>query len=281
MLDIPPILYTSWSGDEMGPLVRRCIDSMRRWYPVVVLNDNDLPDEIRKGNWSPEIRSDYARISALASTGGVWMDASSFVFDDAWTSRALELPSNTQVIGFRAPWDADVLENWALAAPSGSVFMTLWRDEFARALKEGPENYCQRVKDQTPASLHPSLPYLSCHAAAAVVRSEHPELHLHLSPSVPVGPFGVHDLFQFEAAATVMYILTQPADRVYAVCGSFCKLRGVERNTADRIMATEGFVVHPDSIFQCSNSVSVRYVALLALAIVLVAWIMYKHTPAQ
>jgi hypothetical protein len=95
---------------------------------------------------SGEYKADFGRLDALAKTGGVWMDASCIVFDMQWLCNAVNLPNETEIVGFGAPWDQKVLENWTLAAPHPSSFVTTWRDEYVVALREGPPVYCDRVQ---------------------------------------------------------------------------------------------------------------------------------------
>jgi hypothetical protein len=253
MLEIPPLLYTFWSGREVGPVVRMCWQSMRLHFPghrLIILSSEDLPPAWQLSTLSPQIKADYARIDALAKTGGVWMDASCFLFNDSWVANLRELPDSTQVIGFGAPWDGNVLENWALAAPANSPFMSQWRDEFELAKQEQPAKYCQRVRNQLPVSLIPHLPYLASHAAAAVVRHRFPPASVKLLPSAPCGPFAVHSKQQWSAGRTALYLVRQPAAKIHSLCGSFCKLRGVERDLVDRILRIAPFIVHGHSIFR-------------------------------
>ena len=248
MRPIPKILYTFWTG-EMGPVVRHCLERMSRCYrgyEMKVLGDSDLPEEMR--TLSPEYKADFARLDALAQTGGVWLDASCIVFDMDWLHSAVTFPDEAEMVGFGAPWDQNVLENWTLAAPHPSSFVAAWRDEYVLALREGPPAYCDRVKSEVPTSLHPSLPYLTCHAAAAVVRRRHHTDAVQLFQSAPQGPFGVQVLFDWDVAASAMYILTQPVARVHAVCGSFCKLRGVERNRVQDFLKKDPGILRPGSV---------------------------------
>ena len=261
----------------MGPVVRHCLERMKhfyRGYEMKVLVESDLPEEMKA--LSPEYKADFARLDALAKTGGVWMDASCIVFDMQWLCNAVNLPNETEIVGFGAPWDQKVLENWTLAAPHPSSFVTTWRDEYVVALREGPSVYCDRVKSQVPTSLHPSLPYLTCHAAAAVVRRHHHADAVQLFPSAPQGPFGVQVLFDWDVAASAMYILTQPVARVHAVCRSFCKLRGVERNRIEDILKLDPGILRPGSILHvapCTHHHAAWLVVSIVLLVV-VAWLL-------
>ena len=172
------------------------------------------------------------------------MDASCFVFDNLWILGASHLHEKTEVVGFSAPFDDGILENWALAAPAGAPFMARWRDEFDLALREGPAAYCSRMRSQVPVILHDKLPYLACHAAAAIVRSRYPDSLVQLLPSVPVGRFGVRSLLGWDVSAVAMYLLTQPAGDIHRLSGSFCKLRGAERSALDTFIGRFGFLAH-------------------------------------
>ena len=248
MTSIPKILYTFWTNGNTGVVVDLCIQSMKRHfdgYEFVMLTSNDLPKEMQTASLPPAQQADFARLDALARTGGVWLDASCFVFNRSWLEE--EAPK-AEVMGFGAPFDGEILESWALAAPAASPFMIAWRDEFKQAIKEGTAAYCNRVKDHVPPNLHGFLPYLTIHATAAVVRNSRPPEAVHLSPSVPHGPYGVHSLLGWNDSATALYILTQPADNIQRHCGSFCKLRGAERLALEQHMELLQFHIHPESI---------------------------------
>ena len=280
MLDVPTILYTFWTGDDPGPVVQACWRSMQQALPnhrFHFLTEMDLPEHLRSPDVPPVIKADFARLDALATTGGVWMDASCFAFDDVWLCHATQTcRPETEVIGFGAPWDGDVLENWALVAPHGSLFLERWRDEYAQALRESPVRYCDRVRDQVPASLRGSyLPYLACHAAAAMVRVRFPETVVHLVPSAPHGPLGVQALFEMNAATTALYLLTQPRHLVRALCGSFCKIRGIDRNAMMSFIQGRKVAVSPDSVLHVDRFTRLAapsWVLLLCGVLIVVMW---------
>ena len=60
---IPNILYTFWTGGDMGAVVRSCLDTMRFHLPdheFRSLTENDLPPHVQNASWSAAMKADYA-----------------------------------------------------------------------------------------------------------------------------------------------------------------------------------------------------------------------------
>ena len=82
--------WTLWFQDEMPEIVRVCIDSIKKFYPdLIVLNEHNISDYIeipnhimekhKKGIISYAHLSDYIRICLLAKYGGVWFDSTLYM----------------------------------------------------------------------------------------------------------------------------------------------------------------------------------------------------------
>ena len=175
---------------------------------IVVLSEKDLPHHVQKQSLTDSQRADYARLEAIARTGGVWMDASCFVFNRSWLEEAEALPQSVEIVGFATPFDSELLESWAFAAPQNSPFVLQWFQEFSRAVDEGVQSYSDRVRQQLPISLHERLPYLTIHATAALVSSQRPSGAMHL---LPCTPYAIQSLMEWNEASTAWYFITQPA----------------------------------------------------------------------
>jgi hypothetical protein len=123
-------------------------------------------------------------------------------------------------------------------------------------------------------TLVPSLPYLSCHAAAAMVRRNYPDTRIHLFPSVPRGPFGVQHLLEWKMDRVAWYVLRQPTTMVQNVCGSFCKLRGAERNAIQSIINAR---VNDGSMFSRAEFVPAfvfpRWLLFVLVVVVSMCWV--------
>lgn len=133
---IPRILWMLWLQGEPGmPLVvRKCVESWRRWNPgwdIRVLDDEsinrylDVP-LIRRPHLTNQGRADLSRVNLLAQYGGVWSDATCYCLRplDEW------LPAYTPsgFFGFASPGGDRALSTWFLASSRGNRLTERWRD---------------------------------------------------------------------------------------------------------------------------------------------------------
>jgi hypothetical protein len=120
--------FASWS---------RCLDSSK--FTIVILSETTvrdyLPDE-----WLKQIphfeelpkahQADFIRLSVLKLYGGIWMDASTYLWRD--------LEFLHDIDSFYAPRipfvDAHAVQVWLLAAPKGDHVITVWLQAFIEAL---------------------------------------------------------------------------------------------------------------------------------------------------
>lgn len=82
--------WTLWFQDEMPEIVRVCIDSIKKFYPdLIVLNEHNISDYIEIPNYIMEKHkcgiishahlSDYIRSCLLVKYGGVWFDSTLYM----------------------------------------------------------------------------------------------------------------------------------------------------------------------------------------------------------
>jgi len=179
---VPKRLWMFWDARSHPELVAACIAAMRRTNPgwnVTVMRLHDVhalglsaPPESRTGAAMTRQRiADWYRLEVLAQHGGVYMDASNI------NLRSVENWVNTSspaVQGFSYNSAAEagrlVMENWAIASPSGANFTLTWRDHFADALRTGPAEW---VTQQNVSLDEVGLnSYLAEHVAWFVTRRE-------------------------------------------------------------------------------------------------------------
>mmetsp|Transcript_139893 Transcript_139893/g.447405 ORF Transcript_139893/g.447405 Transcript_139893/m.447405 type:complete len:467 (-) Transcript_139893:12-1412(-) len=172
--------------------------------------------------------SDLVRLEVVAAHGGVWLDATAALATpiELWVP---ESSDGGTLIGFdldfallkakevspsAVDWaehfhangslreialaddgfaraSARVFESWGFAAPRSSRALTLWRDEFRRAVSHpgGTAAYCSRLVEEPSSGefLHPGLrrwlPYLTIHATMARARHSHRDALVHTYPA--------------------------------------------------------------------------------------------------
>ena len=231
---VPRRIFTFWDDPTTMPTVaRQCVDQFRRLHPppawsVVLLHDGDIPAD--RGDvraLSACHRADWVRLRTLASTGGIWLDATCILLMPVTAWVRLDRGAG-DVQGFRAVWtppDQPILENWAFAAPSHSPFLRAWYHEFDTAVRVGFPTYCAAVGPTLTTELRGRLPYLTMHAAFVVVQRRLRRRRLRLLASgAPTGPFALHEKHGWDVAAVVDDIRAG----AWPPGAAMCKLRGAE-----------------------------------------------------
>ena len=167
---IPRIIYAFWEGD-MNEFIRACFNNIKRMNPgfeVKLLTSESIDYKPKNfNNLKVQHKSDWARIEAIAKTGGIWIDISSIVLKpfDSW----IDFDSDI-FHGFEVPFGCDVIENWAFAAPKGCPLIEAWKKELKKAFDIGFKTY--NKENDKPECLKSWLPYLTMHQALHVARTK-------------------------------------------------------------------------------------------------------------
>ena len=190
--EVPPRLFVYWSGHTIPEFAAACLAALRRtnpaWNMTILGPDNvkalglDPPPKPSSGAEDPaaaQHTADWYRAEVLAKYGGVYMDASNLNFLplENWVNmsspavQGFNRPANTR---FVSEGELAVMENWAIAAPLESQFMSRWRDTFAGALSEGTDAFVLRQDPNVVKSLncggeHPG--YLAQHVCWVLTRN--------------------------------------------------------------------------------------------------------------
>ena len=226
---VPRQIFTMWRGPPPPEIVTLCIERMRALHPgwrVTALNGTDEEPCEGLERLSMQHQSDWARICAIERHGGVWLDATCICTQpvDRWVDM-----TSSQLQGFSAPFAADVLENWAFAAPAGNAFVRAWKEEFSRAIRMGFDAYKAslppHVRDH---ALYGQLPYLTMHACYLVV-SHLRDKGAAMTPSCD-GPFRYLCETGFDTRRSVHLLATRPL----VDAPPLIKLRGPERMAVNR-----------------------------------------------
>jgi hypothetical protein len=188
--NIPKKIFTFWDTEELPHIVKKCINTWRYHnptYEIIILNSNNLDKYITNGSKLLSLKrasdfkarlSDYVRIHALAEHGGVWMDASIICYgslDDLFYNNNKSYKTmdyfGYYIPNFTTNYNYPIIENWFFAAPTNSIFLKLWRDEFMKCNDyDHVREYIQKIIDDGIDLQNLSSPeYLTMHAAAQVV----------------------------------------------------------------------------------------------------------------
>lgn len=139
---IPKTIWTYWNNAELTPVVRKCIDTWKKYnpdYTVIIITPDNLMDYIDfdvkkvRFNDSAARESDIIRLNVLAKYGGVWCDASIMMtrpFDFKTDSRHEFVGYYIEHYTTKPQWPC--IEGWFFATVPNGKFINAWRDSFMR-----------------------------------------------------------------------------------------------------------------------------------------------------
>ena len=142
---IPKKIWTYWHDETLPEFISKCVENWKKYnpdYEIIILNNTNYKSYIKDCDILsyPACRfvqrvSDFMRIHALNQNGGIWIDASTLLFESLdWVLQKYE-ENKYEYIGYRivsketVP-EYPVIENWFMAAPKGSRFIQLWLEKF-------------------------------------------------------------------------------------------------------------------------------------------------------
>jgi len=153
--DLPKIIWCYWDSDNIPEQIKLIQDNNKRkligWDIVIVRNSTkqkyigDDDNIILNKKLSPEHYSDWLRLYLLKKYGGVWMDISIIInnekqFNNLWSESIM---NKYELVGFNGPHlekdtiEHPVIENWFIMAPKNSEVISLWFEEYEKAIKMG------------------------------------------------------------------------------------------------------------------------------------------------
>lgn len=197
---IPKKIYTYWNTIDRPKIVDICIDSWRKYnpeYEIIIFNDKTIKNENLEypqyyDDLIPAHKSDWIRVSLIEKYGGIWFDASILCTNhmSSWVNH-----DENKLFGFLVPDYANIMENWAFAAPKNYPFISKWKNEFKNAIEMGLSTYKQVIGQSLDMfnkeewnKIYNGMPYLTQHAAWLRTRQKHPDYEVKLYKSSE-GPY--------------------------------------------------------------------------------------------
>ena len=158
---IPKHIYTYWNDENIPPLIKKCIDTWKKYnptYQIHVIHKNNLSQYINPSTipsrYTHQQQSDLIRLSVLETYGGIWMDASIYLNQSLDWIHTYQYKDQSEYIGFRILYyqtiNIPVVESWFMASIKGSRFIKDWKNSFFK-LKEYPseKEYVDQLKKTT------------------------------------------------------------------------------------------------------------------------------------
>ncbi|HIQ36003.1 MULTISPECIES: capsular polysaccharide synthesis protein [Acinetobacter] len=156
---IPKNIWIYWEGD-LPILVEKCVEQLKKLHPdyeVYFLGPNDLPkfcdidfDSVLYKKATPQQRSDLIRFNLLFLHGGIWLDASTIVYERLdWIQSLIEHKRTNCFAYYRMNNTTNinypVVETWLLASVKDNIFFKLWLEELWRAIELTPKGYIKHI----------------------------------------------------------------------------------------------------------------------------------------
>lgn len=161
--DLPKIVWTHWDSENPPETVVKTIERMRKmlpdWQVNFITTDQILSsmnqEEIPAGfqTLRVEHQADWIRLKLLQQYGGCWIDSGiilnqsiNTLYRDCVSSRADLLIF--KILGTQTNPTYPIAENWFIMAPPQSPMITVWLEEYERAIKLGFKRYKNRLKEE-------------------------------------------------------------------------------------------------------------------------------------
>lgn len=159
---IPKKIWMYWEGPLAG-FVEKCVEQVKKTNPdyevhfltpETVKNFCDI-DFGRFPKATPQQKADLLRFELIYQYGGIWLDASTIVYESLDWIQALVKKTQTHSFAYYRAKNTTiktfpVLENWLLASAAKNPFFKYWFDELVIAIELSPKAYLQKLKETEP-----------------------------------------------------------------------------------------------------------------------------------
>ena len=219
---IPKLIFMFWKG-ERSWLVDVCVARVRKLHPGFEIEVLDAPLEEVGGydSLSVQHQSDWVRICAIERYGGIWLDASCFLFKpvDDWVDM-----TSGRLQGFSAPFSDDCLENWAFAAPPNNELVRVWKLQLKLAIETGFKAFKKQQRCLLgDHAIYYRMPYLTMHGCY-ILASRMTNMRADMTKSCD-GPFKHLCKTNWDTTRAIKYAIKNDPDPAVP----FLKIRGRDR----------------------------------------------------
>lgn len=159
---IPKKIWMYWEGPLAG-FVEKCVEQVKKTnpdYEVHFLTPDTVKNfcDIDFGRFpkaTPQQKADLLRFELIYQYGGIWLDASTIVYENLDWIQALVKKTQTHSFAYYRAKNTTiktfpVLENWLLASAAKNPFFKYWFDELVIAIELSPKAYLQKLKETQP-----------------------------------------------------------------------------------------------------------------------------------
>lgn len=160
---LPKVVWTHWDSETPPEHVTKNIERMRKmlpdWQVNFITTDQYLSsinqEEIPSGfpTLRVEHQADWIRLKLLKKYGGCWID-SGIILNQSINNLYRDCASNKadllvfKILGTQSNPLYPIAENWFIMAPPNSPIISLWLEEYERAIRMGFKRYKERIKEE-------------------------------------------------------------------------------------------------------------------------------------
>lgn len=160
---LPKVVWTHWDSENPPEQTNLSIERMRKMLPdwqvnfittdqyLTSINQEEIPAGFQ--NLRVEHQADWIRLKLLKVHGGCWIDSGIILnqsinnlYRDCVTNKADLLVF--KILGTQSNPTYPIAENWFIMAPPNSPMITLWLEEYERAIRMGFKRYKDRIKEE-------------------------------------------------------------------------------------------------------------------------------------
>jgi mannosyltransferase OCH1-like enzyme len=161
--ELPKIVWTHWDSEHPPETVMKTIDRMRKMMPdwqvnfitteryLSSINQEEIPPNFN--TLRVEHQADWIRLKLLKDYGGCWIDSGIILnqsinnlYRDCVSSKADLLVF--KILGTQTNPRYPIAENWLIMAPPHSPIITVWLEEYERAIQIGFKRYKDKMKEE-------------------------------------------------------------------------------------------------------------------------------------
>jgi hypothetical protein len=158
---IPRTIWMFWDKIEIPIDIQNIIDHNKKVltdWEIIILNNNTIHDYIKefpkKYNSISRIqqKSDWIRLYLLKNYGGVWSDISIIYNDVSKINKLWEQSPNYDYTAFykgeKLNGIYEIVENWFIMCEKNSKIISLYLNEYEKAIEEGFLSYKKRIIEE-------------------------------------------------------------------------------------------------------------------------------------
>lgn len=209
VVSLPKIIWMYWDNPDYPKYIDGLMERLRNLNPdcdIRLLNCHTLSHYIddymvAHEGLSATTKSDLIRLELILRYGGIWLDATTLVFEDfSWIYKKFSSGRYDFVGFYYENWTKiehfPVLENWLIASPPDNPFIRAWRDEL-KNVTQGVETYFSSLKNRSDyRDILQGIEdpkYLLVSLAAQVAMRQVPSFSVHLRAAIQ-SAFLYHEL---------------------------------------------------------------------------------------